>query len=227
MATQKRPASKTVSRLELLILQFLNWKEPLYAYEIEKIIEHIHAREWLDVGFSTIYYALKRLHKKGFVTRKKVLQNNKPPRVLYTKTHSGNTALKQEVARVLNSLELPKSDYNQALLSIDIFEKDEILTSSRERLAACQKALREIQHAYERQHGGMGQFILSRNMRLLEAEIAWLTDWIDTVKNLDSDARMAMQKAGEAAHFEQDHSTLGHPRRKYDGYFISICARVD
>ena len=46
-------------------MQFLNWKEPLYAYEIEKIIKHIHARDWLDIGFSTIYYALNRLYKKG------------------------------------------------------------------------------------------------------------------------------------------------------------------
>lgn len=205
MAPKTHATSQSLSRLELLILQFLNWKEPLYAYEIEKIIEHIHAREWLDIGFSTIYYALNRLHKKGFVTRKKVLQNSKPPRVLYSKTLSGEITLKAEVKKALHHLELPKSDYNQALLSIDLFEQDEILASSQNRLAVCREALQDVKQAYEQQHGDMGQFILLRNMRLIEAEISWLTDWIDIVKTLDPETCEAMRNAGKKAHLLQDH----------------------
>jgi DNA-binding PadR family transcriptional regulator len=199
------PTTQSISRLELLILQFLNWKEPLYAYEIEKIIEQIHARDWLDIGFSTIYYALNRLYKKGFVSRKKVLQDSTPPRVLYTKTFSGETTLKTEVAKALHSVELPKSDYNQALLSIHLFEKDEILASSRKRLATCQHTLQEMRHAYEEQHGDMGQYIVLRNMRLLDAEISWLTDWIDIVETCDPSQWETMLRAGEKAHFSQHH----------------------
>ena len=205
--TKTTKKAQTISRLELLILQFLNWKEPLYAYEIEKIIEHIHARDWLDIGFSTIYYALNRLHKKGFVTRKKVLQDSTPPRILYTKTPSGETILKNEVGKALHSVELPKSNYNQALLSIDLFEKDEILASSRKRQVTCRQTLQEIQHAYEEQHGDMGQYILLRNMRLLEAEMSWLTDWITMVENLAPCRQEAMLRAGQKAHFPQHHHT--------------------
>jgi DNA-binding PadR family transcriptional regulator len=200
-------SAQTLSRLELLILQFLNWKEPLYAYEIEKIIEQIHARDWLNIGFSTIYYALNRLYKKGFVTRKKVLQDSTPPRVLYTKTLSGETMLKAEVAKALHSVELPKSNYNQALLSIHLFDKDEILASSRERLTTCRQILQEVRHGYEEQHGDMGQYILLRNMRLLEAEIAWLTDWINIVERFDPSQWEAMLRAGKNAHFSQHHHT--------------------
>lgn len=191
----------TISRLELLILQFLHWKEPLYAYEIEKIIEHVHARDWLDIGFSTIYYALNRLYKKGLVTRQQELQESKPPRVLYTTTFSGEAMLKTEVAKALHNLELPKSDYNQALLSIDLFEKDELLTSSQKRLAKCQKALHAIRRAYEDQQRDTRQFILLRNMRLLEAEISWLTDWIDMIATLDPCTREALLNAREHSLF--------------------------
>ncbi len=205
--TQTTGQTHRISRLELLILQFLNWKEPLYAYEIEKIIKNVRAREWLDIGFSTIYYALNGLYKKGFVTRKKVLQDSAPPRVLYTKTLAGSTILKTEIAKALHSLELPKSDYSQALLSIDLFEQEEILASSRKRLVTCRKALHEIHRAYEEQHVDMKQFILLRNMRLLEAEISWLTDWIDLVEGIDSSTQDVMVRAREKAHFLRNTTT--------------------
>lgn len=205
----------TISRLELLILQFLNWKEPLYAYEIEKIIERVHARDWLDIGFSTIYYALNRLYKKGLVTRQQELQESKPPRVLYTRTFSGETILKTEVAKALHSLELPKSDYNQALLSIDLFGKDELLTSGQKRLARCQKALHAIQQAHAEQgREGMRQLILLRNMRLLEAEITWLTDWIEMVKTLDPFTQEAMLKLRPQGNAASDAAIRSHMNRE-------------
>lgn len=187
----KRTNTHSLTKLELLILQFLHWKEPLYAYEIEKMIERLHAREWLDIGFSTIYSVLKRLHNKGLVVKEKQSQGNKPPRILYKKTSSGNQILKDEVAQTLHSLELPKTDYNQALLAIDLFEKEEVLASSQTRLENCQEALdvmRDMQNEYEGQeYAEIAQLIVLRNIRFVEAEIVWLKEWMEVIQATDFD----------------------------------------
>lgn len=187
----KRTTPESLTKLELLILQFLHWKEPLYAYEIEKMIERLHAREWLDIGFSTIYSVLKRLYDKGLVEKEKMLQGNKPPRILYKKTPSGDHMLKHGIAQILHSLELPKTDYNQALLTIDLFGKEEILASSQQRLEDCQEALdemRSMQSEYEGiEYARIAQLIILRNMRFVEAEMVWLKEWMDVIHATDFD----------------------------------------
>jgi len=39
-----------------------------YGYELEKTIEERNMRHWTEVAFSSIYYVLKRLEKKGLIT---------------------------------------------------------------------------------------------------------------------------------------------------------------
>ena len=52
------------SLTEELILGILA-EQPCHGYQIEKLIEERGMRKWTDVGFSSIYYILEKLEKKG------------------------------------------------------------------------------------------------------------------------------------------------------------------
>ena len=55
-----------INEREAAILGLL-WEKPLYGYTIEKIIEERGMRHWTDIGFSSIYYVLKRLESRNLL----------------------------------------------------------------------------------------------------------------------------------------------------------------
>ena len=55
-----------INERELAILGLL-CEKPLYGYTIEKIIEERGMRHWTDIGFSSIYYVLKRLESRNLI----------------------------------------------------------------------------------------------------------------------------------------------------------------
>lgn len=55
-----------MTNAELAIISLLA-EAPRHGYEIEQIIEQRGMREWTEIGFSSIYYILKKLESKGWV----------------------------------------------------------------------------------------------------------------------------------------------------------------
>jgi DNA-binding PadR family transcriptional regulator len=55
-----------VTNAELAVLSLIA-EGPQHGYAIEQLIEARGMREWTDVGFSSIYYLLKKLEKEGLV----------------------------------------------------------------------------------------------------------------------------------------------------------------
>lgn len=58
----------TITNAEFAILSLLA-EAPRYGYEIERVIEARGMREWTEIGFSSIYFLLKKLEKRGLVER--------------------------------------------------------------------------------------------------------------------------------------------------------------
>jgi DNA-binding PadR family transcriptional regulator len=56
-----------MTKAELAILGLVAEK-PRHGYEIEGVIEARGMRDWTEIGFSSIYYLLKKLEDKGLVT---------------------------------------------------------------------------------------------------------------------------------------------------------------
>ena len=73
-----------------------------HGYQIEQIIKKRGMRNWTEIGFSSIYYLLKKLEKKGFV--KSALQETTrgPVRKIYRITEKGESTLKEEVVKALS-----------------------------------------------------------------------------------------------------------------------------
>ena len=55
-----------MTNAELAILSLVA-EQPRHGYEIESVIEQRGMRAWTEIGFSSIYYILKKLEKAGLI----------------------------------------------------------------------------------------------------------------------------------------------------------------
>lgn len=74
-----------------------------YGYEIEQTIEKRGMRDWTEIGFSSIYYLLNKLEKKGFVSSRLDQQPGPgPARKIYAITPEGKSAWREATMEALS-----------------------------------------------------------------------------------------------------------------------------
>ena len=67
-----------MTNAELAILSLIA-EQPRHGYDIEQVIEARGMREWTEIGFSSIYYLLKKLEKDGLIESQLEQQEGKGP----------------------------------------------------------------------------------------------------------------------------------------------------
>jgi len=90
-----------MTNAELAILSLV-LESPRHGYEIEQVIEERGMREWTEVGFSSIYYILRKLQEYGWVESH--LQQEAgpgPARKVFHITPSGRAAWRKATLAVL------------------------------------------------------------------------------------------------------------------------------
>lgn len=93
-------------------------EKPSHGYELEAVIEQRGMREWTALAFSSIYFVLKKLEKKGLVTVQTSAQERShpgKPRRVYRATGEGFAAL---VARTVKALAEPHAQHSSVLLGL-------------------------------------------------------------------------------------------------------------
>ncbi len=86
---------------ELAVLSLVG-EQARHGYEIEQVIEARGMRDWTEVGFSSIYYLLKKLEREGLIDSRLEETERGPARKVYHITPAGrearHTALIQALA---------------------------------------------------------------------------------------------------------------------------------
>jgi len=77
-----------MSRVDLVVLGFLS-NQPMHGYEIIRFFERRGIELWTRVKTPSVYKALQRMEKKGFIKGEFKQKGNNPPRKVYTITESG------------------------------------------------------------------------------------------------------------------------------------------
>ena len=91
-----------ISDIEAAILGLL-CERSQYGYDLDRTIEERGMRNWTPIGFSSIYYVLKRLEKSGLITSGLEAVEGKPSRRNYTITDPGRAAMKEKIVNVLST----------------------------------------------------------------------------------------------------------------------------
>jgi DNA-binding PadR family transcriptional regulator len=176
-----------MTNAELAILTMIAEK-PRHGYEIEQVIEERGMREWTEVGFSSIYYLLKKLEKEGLVEGQMERQPGRgPARVVYTLTSTGKQAVQEGVFQALS---MPKRSYPPILLgmaNLPGISKRQALTalqtyrdgliSRREQVQTSRDSQRPLPYFVEA--------MFSYSITMIEAERAWVEKFIVQLEEED------------------------------------------
>lgn len=171
-----------MTNAELALLSLLA-ERPCHGYEIERLIEARGMRDWTEIGFSSIYYLLKKLEGKGWlVSHLDPISDHGPARKVYTLTAEGRSAWYAAMVAVLSQPQQANSGLLLGLASLPALPPDVAAQALAQQRDILHDKLEQVQQRW--QAGGPTmpdhvQAMFDYSVTLLSAEIAWLDTFIN------------------------------------------------
>jgi DNA-binding PadR family transcriptional regulator len=161
-------------------------ENPLYGYTIEKIIDERGMRHWTDIGFSSIYYVLKRLERRDLITSSCEQQEDKPSRKVYTITKAGRELMKDKVRCLLAQPRRIASPFDLGIVHNPLLPREETIACLKERMTALDTSIRSLQsRRAKHQQNNKPYFVLAlsdRTLAHLTTEKVWVEQFIREVE---------------------------------------------
>ncbi len=187
-----------LTNAELAILGLV-LEQPRHGYAIEGVIDERGMRDWTEVGFSSIYYILRKLEEEGLILgRMEQSTGRGPARKVYSITQAGQRAWRSATVQALSEPGRPNSSFLlglSGLPGIDVGEALTALDRYRQSLEQRRRGLKERWHELqtdftEHEHpGGHKQAaplflegMFSYSLRLVEAELDWLDRFVEQLQ---------------------------------------------
>lgn len=168
-----------MTNAELAILSLIA-EQDRHGYEIEQVIEARGMREWTEVGFSSIYYLLKRLEGYGWiVSSKEVVVGQGAPRKVYTITAEGQHAFEQAILEALATPERDLDNFQLGLANLDRFPKEKTVAALKDHIQALE-AQRE--HVRMRREGQAPlplhvDAMFEMSLKMIAARLEWMRNF--------------------------------------------------
>lgn len=168
-----------MTNAELAILSLVV-EQPRHGYEIEQVIEARGMRNWTEIGFSSIYYLLKKLEGQELIEGQLQEAGRGPARRVYQATPAGREAYR---AAVLDALAVPRRWYATLLLGLSGLPDvplAEAVDALRQYRAALVERRDDVQASWDRQ-SPLPDFIAAMfdySVTMIRAEIAWVDKFI-------------------------------------------------
>ena len=175
-----------MTKAELAILGLVAEK-PRHGYEIESVIEERGMRDWTEIGFSSIYYLLKKLQEKGLVSGQLEKASGRgPARKVFRVTAEGRQVWYQETLKTLTIPERSPTPILLGISALPAFPPDQAIQALTEYLGKLYHRRDQVKANWERQSlEPLPYFVdamFDYSITLIDAEIDWLTGFIQRVQ---------------------------------------------
>lgn len=187
-----------MTNTELAILSLIV-ETPRHGYEIEQVIEARGLREWTEIGFSSIYYVLKKLEKERLVEGRSEAAGQGPARKVYHVTPAGREAWRAATLHVLSTPQRQLSPLQLGLANLFSLPRQEAIVALRAYLEALQGQQEHVAGRREAQRPlhPYVEAMFGQALALLDAEAAWLEQFIRQLEESSDENRL--QEGTEAA----------------------------
>lgn len=167
---------------ELTILSLVA-EGPRYGYEIQQIVDERGLREWLMIGFSSIYYVLNKLENQKMLTSSLRSEGRGPARKVYEITEAGQGILKTAISELLRQPRSLGTGFELGLVNLPALNPQQVykvLSHHREDL---ERQLEATEKAWERHQEDSTpadyiRALYTHSIAVMRAELAWLSDFV-------------------------------------------------
>jgi DNA-binding PadR family transcriptional regulator len=189
-----------ITNKELAVLGLVN-ETPKYGYQIEQDIEARGMREWTEIGFSSIYYVLNKLEKKGLLTSEIHAEGKRPARRIYRLTPQGVEIFSHSIRERLSNPRPYSGDLDLGLANLPALPLPQVLTAIKEHRDTLAGQISRIKEKWEHNsQPGLPDHVhalFDHSTSLMQAEFGWLESYIQQLENklqeLDADGENKIQ----------------------------------
>ncbi|MDN4613585.1 PadR family transcriptional regulator [Leifsonia sp. F6_8S_P_1B] len=164
----------TLTPAELTVLGLIV-EEPRHGYDLEQVIETRGIRRWTDIGFSSIYYLLAKLERRGLVAAEADRPGAKARRVFHA-TEEGRRVAGQEALAFIEDARPVPHPLLVGLANLPLIPESHYAAALGARLGEIEQRIHAIEEA-ERAQAPLppaAHEVFSYSLSLLEAERSWL-----------------------------------------------------
>lgn len=166
---------------ELIVLGLIA-ESPRYGYELEQIIEERGIREWVSLGFSSIYYLLDKLESQGLASS--TVKDHPGNRKVFTITKLGRDVCAENINDVIRKIQPVNSSLLVGIANSPLLDHATFISALQERDGLLKNRLLAVATTMKAQQPlpDFVEAIFDYSISLMKAERAWLAK---TVTNLD------------------------------------------
>lgn len=177
-----------MTNAELAILSLVA-EQPRHGYAIETVIEQRGMRAWTEIGFSSIYYILKKLEKGGLITAEITPAIRGVGRKVYHITPEGQTAFREALRTALTVPQPCYSPFQLGLANLPALPAAEVLAGLRAYHAALQTQLAELKtrHADQQPLLYFVDAMFDLSLTHLQTEADWVAGFIQQLEEQHHD----------------------------------------
>ena len=152
-------------------------EQPRHGYQIEQLIEQRGMRRWTEIGFSSIYFLLKKLERGAFIEGQLEKTERGPARKVYRATPAGLEAFH---AAVIEALSVPQPSHRHLMLglanlpALSIEETLAALSQYSKHLTEKMEILRTVHDSNLHSHHYFVDAMFELGLMVMQAELEWL-----------------------------------------------------
>jgi DNA-binding PadR family transcriptional regulator len=170
---------------ELTILSLVA-ETPRYGYEIQQVIDERGLREWLTIGFSSLYYILNKLERQNMLTGQLQPDGRGPARKVYSITEAGRGVLQTAVSDLLRQPRSLGSGFELGLANLKALKSRQVYMVLHHHHIDLKQGLEQVEKAWAKhkeEHDTSDHInaLYTHSIAMMRAELEWmeafLTDW--------------------------------------------------
>lgn len=169
---------------ELTILSLIA-ENSLQGHEIQRLIDERGLRDWLTIGFASVFYLLNKLEQQKMIASHLSIDRRGPARKTYTITEAGIGVLQTAIADRLRETRPLGSGFELGLVNIGALKPSHVQQVLSHRQQDLRLQLNNLKQTWEQQQAdnpddvvNFESALYTRSIALIEAEIAWLETFL-------------------------------------------------
>jgi DNA-binding PadR family transcriptional regulator len=174
-----------LSEAELTLLG-LTAEHPRYGYEIEHIIDERGLREWLSVGFSSVYYILARLEQQALISSHSETDfGGHPSRKTFRITAAGQGVLQTALTDLLRQPRVIGTGFELGLANLALLSPQQVYQALLHHQFELHRRIEATHAAWERarqRSENPSTALYTHALAIMEAERDWLASFLQNWK---------------------------------------------